>query len=216
VDGAQAVGALPVDVSALGADFYAVAGQKWLLGPEGSGALWVAPSMLERARRTYAGAWSQARSDENGLWEPHPDARRFMYSSYHRPSIVGLARSIGWLAMFVGFDFVHGRGQRLARRTADALASVPGVELLTPRHQMSTLVTFRIRGWRAETAVAELGSRVFAIVRSIPFLDAVRASVGFFNSEAELDRFVEAVALLAAHTPETIPPRRTLEIVHGT
>ena len=216
VDGAQAAGAMPVDVSSLGADFYAVAGQKWLLGPEGTGALWAAPAMLERAQRTYTGHWSQSRSDGRGLWELQPDARRFMYSGFHRPSVVGLARSIGWLAMFVGFDFVHGRGPRLARKTADALAAIAGVELLTPRNQMSTLVTFRIAGWPADAAVAELGSRAYAIVRSIALLDAVRASVGFFNSEAELDRFVDAVALLAAHSPETLPPRRTLEIVHGT
>jgi L-cysteine/cystine lyase len=216
VDGAQAAGAMPVDVSSLGADFYAVAGQKWLLGPEGTGALWVAPAMLERAQRTYAGHHSQASSDANGLWEPQPDARRFMFSGFHRPSVVGLARSIGWLAMFVGFDFVHGRGLRLARRTADAFAAIPGVELLTPRDQMSTLVTFKIRDWPADTAVAELGSRAYAIVRSITALDAVRASIGFFNSEDELDRFAETVAFIAAHTPETIPARRTLEIVHGT
>lgn len=216
VDGAQAAGAMPVDVSSLGADFYAVAGQKWLLGPEGTGALWVAPWMLERAQRTYAGQYSQARSDGNGLWEPQPDARRFMFSGYHRPSIVGLARSIGWLAMFVGFDFVHSRGLRLARRTADALAVIPGVELLTPRERMSTLVTFRIPRWPADAAVEELGSRAFAIVRSITALDAVRASVGFFNSEDELDRFTEAVAFVAAHTPDTIPARRSLEILHST
>ena len=216
VDGAQAAGAMPVEVSSLGADFYAIAGQKWLLGPEGTGALWVAPAMLERAQRTYAGHHSQARSDVDGLWEPQPDARRFMFSGFHRPSVVGLARSIGWLAMFVGFDFVHQRGLRLARRTADALAAVPGVELLTPRDRMSTLVTFRIAGWPADLAVAELGSRAFAVVRSIVALDAVRASVGFFNSEDELDRFTAAVAFIAAHTPDSIPARRTLEIVHGT
>jgi L-cysteine/cystine lyase len=216
VDGAQSAGAMPVNVGATGADFYALAGQKWLLGPEGTGALWVAPDMLERAKRTFAGHHTQARSDALGLWEPQPDARRFMFSGYHRPSIVGLARSIGWLAMYVGFEFVHRRGAALARRTLDALAEVEGVEILTPRHQMSTLVTFRIRGWPAEAAVEELGSRVFAVVRTIALLDAVRASVGFFNSEDELDRFVDAVALLGAHSPETLPPRRTLEIVHGS
>jgi L-cysteine/cystine lyase len=216
VDGAQAAGAMPVDVSSLGVDFYAVAGQKWLLGPEGTGALWVAPTALERAQRTYAGYHSQIRSDAYGLWEPQPNARRFMFSGYHRPSIVGLARSIGWLAMYVGFDFVHGRGLRLARRTADALAAIPGVELLTPRDNMATLVTFRITGWPADRAVDELGSRAFAIVRTIATLDAVRASVGFFNSEDELDRFTEIVAFIAAHTPDTIPARRTLEIVHST
>ena len=44
-------------------------------------------------------------------------------------------------------------------------------------------------------------------------LDALRISVGFFNSEEELERLAEAVALLAAHTPETLPPRRVLAIL---
>ena len=216
VDGAQAAGAIPIDVAALGADWYSIAGQKWLLGPEGTGALWVAPTMLQAARRTFGGHYGQADYDSSGTWQPQPDARRFQYSNYHRPSVAGLARSIGWLAMYVGFEFVHRRGAALARRTADALAALPGVELLTPRERMAGLVTFRIAGWGADAAVDELGARVFAIVRSIGSLDAVRASVGFFNAEEELDRFVGAVELLAAHSPATMPPRRTLEILHGS
>ena len=70
---------------------------------------------------------------------------------------------------------------------------------------MATLVTFRIAGWPAEAALDELGARVFAIARTIPSLDALRISVGFFTSDEELERFAEAVALLAAHTPETPP-----------
>ena len=78
---------------------------------------------------------------------------------------------------------------------------------------MATLVTFRIAGWTAAAALAELGARVFAIARTIDSLDALRISVGFFTSDEELERFAEAVALLAAHTPETLPPRRTLAIL---
>jgi selenocysteine lyase/cysteine desulfurase len=78
---------------------------------------------------------------------------------------------------------------------------------------MATLVTFRIAGWPAQRALDELGSRVFAIARTIPGLDALRISVGFFNSEEELERLAEAVALLAAHTPDTLPPRRVLAIL---
>jgi selenocysteine lyase/cysteine desulfurase len=74
-------------------------------------------------------------------------------------------------------------------------------------------VTFRIAGWPAEAAVDELGSRVFAIVRSIPTLDAIRISVGFFNAEPELVRFIEGVRELAGHTPDTLPPRRVLTIL---
>ena len=80
---------------------------------------------------------------------------------------------------------------------------------------MGTLVTFRIAGWPASTALDELGARVFAIARTIDHLDALRISVGFFTSDAEVERFIGCVELLAAHTPETVPPRRTLTILTG-
>jgi selenocysteine lyase/cysteine desulfurase len=54
---------------------------------------------------------------------------------------------------------------------------------------------------------------VFAITRTIPPLDAVRISVGFFNTADELERFAEAVELLASHTPATIPQKQRLTIV---
>ena len=85
--------------------------------------------------------------------------------------------------------------------------------MLTPTHAMATLVTFRIAGWSAQAALDELGSRVFAIARTIESLDALRISVGFFTSDEELERFTDAVALLAEHTPATLPPRRTLTIL---
>jgi hypothetical protein len=56
---------------------------------------------------------------------------------------------------------------------------------------------------------------VFAVTRTVPPLDAVRASVGWFNTAEELERFASAVELLASHSPETIPPRRTLRIVEA-
>jgi len=71
----------------------------------------------------------------------------------------------------------------------------------------------RIAGWPAQRALDELGGRVFAIARTIPSIDAVRFSVGFFNSEDELDRLAEAVELVASHTPETIPQRRLLAML---
>ena len=79
---------------------------------------------------------------------------------------------------------------------------------------MATLVTFRIPGWPAEALLDELGSRVFAITRTIAPLDAIRISVGFFNTESEIERFAGAVELLAAHTPETLPPKPRLTILN--
>ncbi len=212
VDGAQAAGAIPFTVTDLGADAYALPAQKWLLGPEGMGALWVSPAAVDRLRPSFAGHFGLETYDSRGAAAWFADARRFESSDYHRPSIAGFARALSWLSMYVGLDYVWSRGPSMARRAADALASVEGVELLTPRHQMATLVTFRIRNWDAEAALDELATRTSAIARTVTSLDALRISVGFFTSEAEIERFVDGVRLLADHDPGSLPPRRTLPI----
>ncbi len=213
IDGAQAAGAIPVSVGDLGADFYAVSGQKWLLGPEGTGALWVAPGALANARPSHAGwfAFESLGLDAGAAWQP--DARRFETSGFNAVPLAGFARSCGWLSMYVGLPWIYERGAAVARLAADRLAAIPGVTLLTPRATMATLVSFRLAGWSAEAAAEELGARVFAILRSLPAMDALRISVGFFNTEAELERFAGAVELLAAHTPDTLPPRSRLPIL---
>lgn len=213
VDGAQSAGAIPIDLEATGADVYAIPGQKWLLGPEGTGAVAIPRHVRERIAPTSAGYYSFERVDSAGdaaLWA---SARRYEASGFHRPSVVGMARSIGWLSMFVGLPWVHERGRRLAAAMHDRLSVIDGVEVVTPRDQMATLISFRIRGWTPDEACRELGARVFAVTRTIPLVDAIRISIGFFNEEDELERFAGAVEVLAAHTPETIPPRRTLTML---
>ena len=123
-----------------------------------------------------------------------------------------MARSLAWLSMFVGLDWVHRRGHALARATADRLAAIPGVELLTPRERMANLISFRIAGWTADEAFEEISRRSFAIFRTLP-TDALRISVGFYNTEEELERFAATVELVAGHTPATLPPRRTLAML---
>ena len=216
VDGAQAVGAIPVEVAALGVDLYGVAGQKWLLGPEGTAALYVAPSALERVQRTYASFWSYEKHDLAGLARPWPDARRFEGTSgVNHSLVIGLARSTGWLSMYVGLDWAHRRTAELAGSTAVRLAAIPDVELVTPVEAMAGLIVFRVAGWPAGSVVDELGARIFVISRVIEELDAIRFSVGWFNSEDEIERTLALVAELAAHTPESMPPRRTLNVLDG-
>jgi L-cysteine/cystine lyase len=189
VDGSQAVGAVPVRPDDTGADFYAVTSETWLLGPEGLGALWARRGVADAAPRVVDG------------------------TAFHKPSVVGFARSCGWLSMYVGLAWIHARGTMLARAAADRLARIAGVEVLTPPDRMAAIVSFRIGGWPADDALSELGSRVFAIAGTIPELDAIRIGVGFYTSEAELDRFASGVELLAAHTPETLPPKPRLAIL---
>jgi L-cysteine/cystine lyase len=213
VDGAQAAGAIPFRFDELGADLYAVPAQKWLLGPEGMGALVAAPSAIERLTPATGGWFAFEKVDSLGHASWWPGARRFEATGWHRPSVVGMARSIGWLSMYIGLEYVHRVGTGRARAAAERLARIDGVTLLTPLDRMGNLVTFRIAGWPAQQAMDELAARVFAIIRTIASLDALRISVGFFNSDEELDRFAGAVELLAAHNPETIPPRRHLAIL---
>jgi len=210
---AQAVGGIPVSVADLGVDYYALSGQKWLLGPEGTGALWISPEVFERSLPSVASWFTFERITSSAdalLW---PDARRFDDTNYYKPAVVGLARSCGWLSMYVGLPWIHERGQAMAARAASRLAAIPGVELLTPRDRMATLVTFRIAGWKAQTALDELASRTFAVARTIPGLDAIRLSVGFFTTEAEIERVASTIELIAAHTPTSLPRRARLTIL---
>jgi L-cysteine/cystine lyase len=115
--------------------------------------------------------------------------------------------------MFVGLEFVHRRGAEMAHRAADLLAGIDGVTLLTPRDRMAGLVSFQIAGWEPEQAKEELAARTFSILRTLPPVSALRISLGFWTTEDEIDRFVDGVRLLASHTPDTIPPRRSLTIV---
>jgi L-cysteine/cystine lyase len=216
VDGAQSAGAIAAEVESVGADFYAVPAQKWLLGPEGMGALWAGPRAVADAAESGGGAFL---AHELGMSDSPPakrDARRFDASTLHHPSIVGLARSVGWLEMYVGLEWAFERAARLASQARERLAAVDGVDVLTPADQMGPLITFRVRGWTAEQAREELARRLFAITRAIPQLDALRISVGFFNTDEEVARFAEGVELLTRHTPETIPRRPALVVVPAT
>jgi L-cysteine/cystine lyase len=213
VDGAQSAGAIGTDVESLGADFYAIPAQKWLLGPEGMGALWAGPRAVAEAAESGGGAFLAQELGRSGAPAPKSDARRFDASTLHHPSIVGLARSVGWVEMYVGLEWAFDRAARLTRLARDRLSALDGVEVLTPIDELATLVAFRVTGWTAEQAREELARRVFAITRAIPELDAVRISLSFFNTDAEITRFVETVELLTRHTPETIPRRPALVVV---
>jgi L-cysteine/cystine lyase len=213
IDGAQSAGAIPVTLVDLDVDAYAMPGQKWLLGPEGMGALWVRRSFADSVIPAWSGygIYSSFHREAGGVLRE--GARRFEATGFHRPSVIGLGRSVGWLSMYVGLPWAQDRARRLAATARARLAAIDGVTLVTPPDQGGTLVTFRIAGWTASGAAAELSARVFAILRDVPPVDAVRISVGFWNTEPELERFARAVELLATHTPQTIPKRPGLTIL---
>ncbi len=144
-----------------------------------------------------------------------PDARGSCTAGFSTASIVGFARSAGWLSMYVGLPWAHERAARLASAGAERLAATPGVTLLTPRERMSTLVSFRVAGWTAAEVVEVLGRRAHAIVRSIPGLDAVRLCVAFFNSHEALGRVLDAVEDDRHAQPMSLPRRPAIAFVEG-
>ena len=213
LDGAQAAGAIPLDIDAIGAEFYAVPGQKWLLGPEGTGALAVSDAALAWAEPLAAGYFGAATPYATGREHLWADARRFEIAGFHKPSIVGLGRSVGWLSMYVGLPWAYARAAALATDAAARLRRIPGVSIVTPSDAAGTLLTFRVAGWPSDTVIDELGRRIFLVARPIPGLDAIRLSIGWWNTEDEVGRVADAVAELARHTPDTLPRRPTIAVI---
>jgi L-cysteine/cystine lyase len=183
LDGAQGVGAIAVDVHALGCDAYAGAGQKWLCGPDGTGMLYVSPELRERlgvARRGYGNLADAESGLEARL---HTDARRLDSMALSAEALacaltsVRLLESHGWAA-------VHERARSLAKRLAELL-SERGREP-APRGE-TTLVSFPSADPVAERERLTEGG---VVIRNIPGRPWLRASVGAWNDEDDLDRML--------------------------
>jgi L-cysteine/cystine lyase len=199
VDGAQAVGTIPVDAAALGADAYAFPAHKWLLGPEGLGALWVRPEALGRIDVTVAGLESAAGGAAHGVdgaMEPHPGARRYEASTAPAALLAAWEAALAWLEG-LGWPWVHGRVRDAQAAARGALAAIDGVEVLTPPGTQAGLVTFTAGGRDPVAAAAELAANG-VVVRSLVRPEALRASVGFFTDEGDVARLAAGVAALSS------------------
>ncbi len=185
VDGAQGTGAVPVDVRALGCDFYTVSGQKWLLGPDATGALYVHPDRVSELSIPFPSYMSW----ERGTLTPREGAQRFDPGWVPSESVAGLLESLSF-ADDAGADRFQ-RAREMADRCRELLKET--VDVITARGQ-ATLVTFRT-GERGPEVVRRLAASG-VIVRDLPGADWVRASVGFWTSDDDLERLAEA---LAAH-----------------
>jgi L-cysteine/cystine lyase len=187
LDGAQGIGAVTTDPRALGCSFYAGSGQKWLCGPVGSGVLWISPEWNERL--PAPGPTYMNLADPNAGLDavPHTSAAR------HDTASLGYETSAGALASLevlggAGWPAVHERAAALAQSLADELGQA-GREVVA--RDRTTLVSWKDPEAAAtKVRLAEAG----VIVRDLPGAGMLRASVGAWNDEADLERLLSALA----------------------
>ena len=181
VDGAQSVGTIPVD--ARGLDYYTISGQKWLCGPEGTGALVVAdPDRLRVGRPSYL---AQQRYEADGSFDPRLGAARFDPNLTPNAAVVGLR-----VALETVPDWRFERAAATAERLRELLLE-SGADVVVPEER-ATLVSWRVTAEETAAAVARF-AEAGVIVRDLPGRGLVRASVGWWTSDDDLERLVAAL-----------------------
>ncbi len=209
VDGAQSFGQMPLDLRAVRADYYAVPAHKWLLGPDGMGALFVRHDLirdLDPAR--VSGRAVQAYEHDGSAFVPERDLiTKFELTTTSPALMAGMSAALDFYAR-AGPSAVWDRLRGLAGYAGDALTAIAGVRLLSPAvaAHRSGLVTFTVDGAPAGRLSVYLQIAGQVVCRGVPELDAVRLSVHYFNTEADIDAAVEVVRRAVRHgIPADIP-----------
>ena len=200
IDGAQACGQFPVNVAAIGCDFYTMNGHKWLLAPGGTGGVVIRRQALERLVPAVVGAGSNEPVDYRAdrRLQFVPSARRFENATRNWALYAGLTAACAYIGT-LGFENIEERGLGMSRRLQAELARIPGVSVKTPADPaLSTgLVTWGISGWSGREQYDALLNRFKVCGRTVGELEAVRASCAFFNLEEEIELLLRSVATLA-------------------
>jgi selenocysteine lyase/cysteine desulfurase len=186
LDGAQGVGAIPVDVGALGVQFYAGSGQKWLCGPVGTGMLYISPEWTERIGSpapSYGGLTDPSAGLASGLV---PNARR------HDTPLRDLSTVAAAVAAFdvldaQGLATLQERAIAQAGHLADALRE-RGATVID--RGPTTLVAWDAGGDEAAVATRDRLGAAGVTVRDLPGAGRLRASVGAWNDAEDLERLL--------------------------
>jgi L-cysteine/cystine lyase len=181
LDGAQGLGAVPVDVRELGCDFYAASGQKWMCGPNGLGYLYVRGELATTLPAPWPSYGNVSDPTHALEFDLQPDARRFALG-FPAPHQVDWALAALDVLEQAGLAAVQAGAIELAANLAQRLGS-----RVRPRGD-STLVAWEVDDPEAE--VERLAEAGFAL-RDLPGTGTVRASVGAWSSEAQLERLAE-------------------------
>ena len=185
VDGAQSLGTRAIDVEAIGCAFHAASGQKWLCGPSGTGALFVADKWIERLGVPHPRYMTLDEGADPLELTPRRGAARFDSGELAGPDGAASLAALDLLER-VGWQTIFGHSAALAARLRESLPPsarpIPG--------EASNLVVFEVDdAERVTRLLYEAG----VVVRAIPGRPWVRASLGGWNSEHDLDRLLAAL-----------------------
>ena len=197
IDGAQAIGQIPVQLTDIGCDFYTASGHKWLLGPKETGIVYISKSARPDFQPSFVGAYSDQRYSLDDLaLEFRRDAIVNEYGTRDAAKVWGLGAAI---------DFIQSLGQRtyfrriqhLSGVLKSSLQSLHGVELLTPltKEQSAGIVTFRLIGRDYRDVSRQLMQQYRIRVRNVSEhqINAIRVSLHIYNSEKEINRLINAL-----------------------
>lgn len=207
LDACQSVGQMPIDVKQIGCDMLSATGRKFLRGPRGTGLLYVKRELIEQLEPPFLDLHAATWVADN-RYEIRNDARRFENWEMYYAGKVGLGVAIDY-ALRWGVQATWPRIKKLAQQLRSQLSALGFVTIHDLGVERCGIVTFNIDGIVADevqrkllemginvSVSSEESGRLDLAERKIPQL--VRASVHYYNSEQEIERFCDAVARVFA------------------
>ncbi len=206
LDACQSVGQMPIDVERIGCDLLSATGRKYLRGPRGTGFLYVRNTVLEQLEPPFLDLHS-AEWVAPDRYTMRADARRFESWESNLAARIGLGVAIDY-ALSWGLDTIWRRVRDLSYTLRTRLSPLPGVIVHDRGVTQCGIVTFTVEGREPaeiQRVLAEQQINVTVSERQGTLLDMsergltsmVRASVHYYNSEDEIERFVQAIEALA-------------------
>ncbi|NOY79108.1 MAG: aminotransferase class V-fold PLP-dependent enzyme [Calditrichaeota bacterium] len=201
LDGAQAIGMFPVNLHDIGCDFYTTSGHKWLLGPKGTGIVYIRRGIRKKFVPEFVGAYSNSDYDlDKVILKYLSSADATEYGTRSAPLVAGIGAAINFMDT-IGMNRVAEHGRELAGHFKQEVQKIPNVSVLTPMSwdTSNSIATFKIKGLNYRDVVTELVSQRKLRVRPVGehHIDAIRVSFHVFNQMREVDILLKNIREIA-------------------
>ena len=193
LDGAQSFGAISLDMQELQCDFYAAPGQKWICGPEGTGFLYVSNRGRQYLQPVFTSYTAIKKIDLYDHMEYETDGRAFESCTIQPVSLAGMHEALHWIQS-AGLKEKEERNKNISSYAWDLFKDNPRLTIIN-HHRADNLISFHAEG----ISSAEVSIRLLkygVVVRPVPITDAVRVSIGFYNTEEEINKLDHYLRLL--------------------